>query len=273
MNQQVHHIIIRPHPNDINIFEEVLEFLPEYLSIMNDYLIVIEKDNSPERHAHIIIFHDYDRIDNKLRNLKQFIQNKIQNRNSILKRFIVVRNPKTEKDKKMVLGYVLKDLVADPTDVSELVLNANVRHTTKNKSFIIDNAGLLLECYQLYQENKIETDKIKNYKDIINVDRKNAVTTVLNYIYKQDPNHMKIEPEIFEKMIKDGYSFLGLSQKTKRDLYLEIKIHLDQINKIELNQVYCEYIKNPDDIDNIGDQLRYFKEHRMWDEINTWYHH
>lgn len=271
MDNNVHHIIIRPHPNDINIFESVLETLPEYLNQFDDYLYVIEKDNTLERHAHVIIFHKFDRLDNRLRKLKEFIQIKIKNRNSILKRFIVTRNPKSLHDKKMVLGYVIKDLGSVDTQGNSLVIKTDVRHTTKDKSFIIDNADLLLECYNYFQKNKISNDKNKNFKDIICINKNTAICTILNYIDKNKKyNEIKVYPELFDEMVLDGYSFLNISRCVKRDLYLELKIHMEEITDEEKRQFCCEYIKNPDE-GNMENFLYYVKETQNWSALVNWY--
>lgn len=273
MEKKVNHIIIRPHPNDINIFEEVLEFLPKYLDIFDEYLYTIEKDNTPERHCHLIVFHDFERIDNKLRKLKEFIQEKIKNRNSLLKRFIVTRNPKTLHDKKMVLGYVIKDLGSVDTEGNSLLIKTDVRHTIKNKSFIIDNVDLLLECYNYYQENQIKQEK-QNYKDIISINKNTAIVTILNYINQKRPNHTSndtmIYPELFDEMVHNGYSFLNISRCVKRDLYLELKIHMEEITTEEKRQFCCEYIKNPDD-GNTEQYLLYIRETQQYDLLLDWY--
>jgi hypothetical protein len=165
LNLKVNHIILRPHPNDINIFEEVLEKLSGYLKQFDNWYYIIEKDNTAQRHCHIIVNHNFDRIDNKLRKLKQYISDSIEGKSSLLNRFMVNKEAKTEHDKRMVYGYVGKD----------------INEANRMQSSCEEITNLIKENTSYYSENSIKT-KNKNFKDIISVTKNTAICQILNYI-------------------------------------------------------------------------------------------
>jgi hypothetical protein len=116
---------------------------------------------------------------------------------------MVNKEAKTEHDRKIVYGYVGKDITEE----------------NRMESSCVVMLYLVKDNIKYYSENSIKT-KNKNFKDIISVTKNTAICQILNYLEKEK---LELDPNIFIKMIKDGYSFLNLSKSTRRDLYLELK--------------------------------------------------
>lgn len=262
------HLIIRPHKNDIDIFEEIIEKLSEYIDkITENYIYTIEKDNSLDRHLHLIMQVKEDtRMDNKLRNLKSFINEKIKDRNSDLKVMLKTKSAKKEHDKQMVIGYVCKDV--NDADLEKdrigLITRSSYRHYVKGELEYPRS-----QCKKHYLSHSIEKPKEK----IINILPQFAIAQCEEIIEKLNYKNKGIIPEMFTEMVHLGYSFLKMSRYQKRQLYLELKIRNDKdITKDLINQFQIDFIAedlNPKSYELYYNQLEHIKTIKS-NKIKIW---
>ena len=255
LQHQVHHLTINPHPNDINMFEEILEDLPGYLNDFQNWFYNIEKDNTDSRHAHIIIHYSGKaRFDNRSRKIRKYLMGKIIGKESKQfgnKGFLTQTHPVDDHNKKKVLGYAAKDLMEE---------NRTAHSCDEIFQLCKDNVPYWLE-------HSVPVIKTKNYKDIININKNTAVCVLLNYIML---NKLELDPSIFEDMKEKGYSFIGLSTKNKRDIYLELKVHMGTSTIEDKSESYKDWLHNPEEQSPIG-MLLYYKENKDWNGLKAWF--
>lgn len=255
LQDQVHHLTINPHPNDINMFEDILEDLPAFLNDFENWFYNIEKDNTPQRHAHIIInYSGSARFDNRSRKIRKYLMDKIEGTCSKQygnKGFLRQSHPKDDHNKKKVLGYAAKDLCPE--------------NRTRSSGDVI--AHLCKSNVPYWLEHSDEKVTTKNWKDIINIQKNTAVCVLLNYIKL---NKLELDPSVFEDMKEKGYSFIGLSTKNKRDIYLELKVQMGTSTKEDKSESYKDWLHNPEEQSPIG-LLLYLKETKNWSGLKEWF--
>lgn len=248
----LHHLTINPQTNDINMFEEILEKLPELLNEFDNWFYNVEKDMTDSRHVHIIIaYKGKARFDNKTRHLKKYLFDKIIGKESKQPHFYCTSHPKDDHNKKYVSGYAGKD-----------IMDSNRIKYSSEEMF-----QFIQENVQYFLDNALKIAKGKNVKDIININKNTAVCVLLNYIKK---NKLELDPTIFIQMIKDGYSFVGLSKSNKRDIYIELKIHMETIGQEDESELMQQWLQNPDDQDASG-YLLFLRETQDWDRLRDWF--
>lgn len=262
------HIIIRPHKNDIDIFEEIIDKVPEFIDNITDkYVYTIEKDNTLDRHLHMVISHNEKRLDNKLRKFKNFINEKIKDRNSNFKVMFKTKSALNEHDQKMVIGYICKDVYdEDLTNVNgELGSKRNhYRHFAKGEL-----EYPLLQCKKYYLSHSIEKPREKT----INVVPQFAIAQCEEIIEKLNYNKNEIIPEMFTEMVHLGYSFLKLSKYQKQQLYLELKIRNDQkITKNLIRKFQADFLVddlNPNSLEMYYVNMEHIKSINC-DKMKIW---
>lgn len=232
------HVIIRPHKNDIDIFEEIMNKLPGFIEkITQSYIYTVEKDNSLDRHLHLIMSVKEDtRMDNQLRNFKKFINEKIKNRNSDLKVMFKMKIAKNKHDRQMVIGYICKDVDDEDLEIRQGSIGCKRNHYRHFAKGELEYPRL--QCKKYYLSHSVEKPSDK----VINILPQFAIAQCEEIFEKLNYKKNEIIPEMFTEMVHLGYSFLKMSRYQKKQLYLELKIRNDkEITKDLINQFQIEF--------------------------------
>lgn len=110
----------RPHINDHQLFEDFLNIILPMLEDYDKYAYVIEKDNTPNKHFHLILygnFPDYDKFKQKfsgkksgLTQFKKFLTRQTETELRVAEMGHKIKNnPKEPKNLKYYLGYINKE--------------------------------------------------------------------------------------------------------------------------------------------------------------------
>lgn len=238
-----YHIVLTPHPQDLQLFEENLSKIVHLIQRANYYSITIEHEET-NRHLDAVIFiPENKRFNNFINPLYELLHKVFDNSNTQFER-LIGGSKRTKKIKKediiYVLGYNLKEVV------------------------LLD--GVLVDCRNW---NNLETEKIKEAKEfyekektfrktsenqIISLNRNNVLFHLIQY-FKKNPETKFEDLQI--KMISDGYSFVGLTKPSLRRSYLEFLIHTNNHNNTHLSELADEMLISFDTLYNI--KVDYFK--------------
>jgi len=231
-------LTVRAHPNDYLIFEDFLLIILDYFKDKKR-LWSIEKDDTPDRHLHILIWShekDAEALYRKL-NTKTFkaIKERINNESNTCWKnhvdgFINLKKVKSEEESKTI-GYIFKE---------EKIKRCFKFDYSEEK---------ILDCVKVYYASKRAEESNKNpYADSIKLlTGRNAHANILNYCER---NSIRYDDNtIYYKMVRDGFSFANVGKKVMSDIFREIRVYknCEYLND-ELN-MNCEYLsENPHDV-------------------------
>jgi hypothetical protein len=226
-------ITFRAHVSEPQLFEDFISYFLPYISMKFPfYIYSIEKDDTPDRHIHILLQH----YETEKQKLKQKIEAKwykdfnksIKDKQTDLKCAIKYgKGPDGEdfgftmkiEDKMKCIGYIFKDI------------------TRRNKTSGLSQS-LITACCDFYFANR----RIKNATDndwkILTT--KNIHVKIEEYCKTTGQDVMS--PLLQFNMVKDKHTFIQLSTKQRKMAIAELRYYNGN-NNIEIRQDLCdEYI-------------------------------
>jgi hypothetical protein len=244
------HLVLNPHPNDLNKFSEFIPLITEWIQSKRSikfFSISVEygSDNKLSgKHLDIILFSSSDLSSNVINNkgkqvnLRGFIQ---QHKDQYL--------PNTQMLGKYGKPYYSYNNVKKGTEEYEIGYNMKEIKddnmiATENWNNYPDDLDID-ECLKIYHQQKSEDIKVKldNYLDIIPLTPKNAIQLLLNFI--EDNDIKDLDRDLQLESIRNGYSWIGLGKSQILRIFREIKIMRHEetqfdIDKIMNDQNYLE---------------------------------
>lgn len=212
-------IVLTPHIQDLQLFEEIISQIVHLLQRSNYYSIIVEHEET-NRHIDAVIFLPKNkRFNNFINPLYELLHKKFDNTNTVFEILIGgTRKSKLIKpsDTYYRLGYNLKE-------IEDLKTHKGGGALKKRFWTNIDNQ-ILLEAKEFYVQEKTFRKQTEN--QIINLNKTNIIFHLLKY-YKENKENIKELEEIQTQMITDGYSFVGLPRPSLRRAFLEFLIHID----------------------------------------------
>lgn len=234
-------LTFRPQPSEFDLLDTFFTIMKPQLidnkNIMN-YLIVIEEDNSINRHCHILV--EFKKTKSNDNQLKAFLRNKPFKafeqmlRNKLTNPLWCHDDRKlldTREDFLHVLGYCLKDI------------DACRRYYTYSEEDCVE----AIEYY--YQYKKI--DKSQPEKNNLKImTSKNLHVNIYDFCRK---NNMRPKEQqmVTMNMKKQGYMF---SQVNIKDTFQELDIHMNNDDYSDTN------FPAPEDLSNLMEQLYVLKD-------------
>lgn len=206
-------ITFRPHPNDSQLFEDFLIiFLPMLKKKIQNYVYVVERDDTAEKHFHCLVndksFTETGKVKQKLncKVLKKF--NKFLSFNSetnlnVSMHTHFIGGEKKEKNTQYFIGYCYKEN------------NVSRRDTNLPASYI----NSCLEYFNMIKRIDINDDE--SHRDVKYVKPNNIHRYVSDF--KKFEGEEFTYQHIHRRMIKQGYSFNQLSSKQLNYSISEIK--------------------------------------------------
>lgn len=237
-------LTVRPHPNDAPIFEDFLILFFNFINTnknikFNSYSI--EKDNTPDRHLHIILgtsFRDSDKLITAL-NSKQFKEYKSrlkfhdsnwtkriseEDECSAFINFKVL--PKTEDDVMKTIGYIHKD--------------SNSRRDTSQlqQKFLSE----CIELYYVHERNKAKKSD-PEAQCIRTLTLKNAIPHILSFCKRHNIGYDA--PAIRYRMVQNKYSFVNISSTNISRLFQEFRVMFGKERSNDKGELQAEEEVNP----------------------------
>lgn len=223
-------ITFRPHPNDNQLFEDFLIiFLPILKTRIQNYVYVVERDNTPEKHFHCVIndksFVDNSKVKSKisckpLQRFNKFLSINTETNNNIAHQTHFIGKEDKIKNTQYYIGYCYKE--------------DNVSRRDTNLPACDIQASL--EYYNSMK--RLETNETKSDVKYI---KANNVHRYINE-FRQWEGDDFVWVNLHRRMIRQGYSFIQLTSKQFNYAVSEIK--------------YMEQMEEDEDIDII-DSYRY----------------
>lgn len=209
-------ITYRAHIMEPQVFEDFLtSFLP-YISLkFPNYIYSVEKDDTPDRHIHLLLEHkekDKQKLKQRIeakyyKDFKKSIQDKQTDLNCAIK---YGKGPDGEdfgftmkiEDKMKCIGYIFKDI------------------TRRNKNGGLSQS-LITQCCDFYFSNR----RIKNATDN---DWKILTTKNIHIKIEQfcKQNNVDVNtPLLQQHMVKDKYTFINLTPKQRKMAFAELRYY------------------------------------------------
>lgn len=236
------HLVLRPHPNDLNIFEDQITIVENFIKkkkTIDFFSINVEYgDKYPSgKHLDIILF-SKSKIDTNILNEKGKQKNlkgtqrdwilKVNPEqkagNTIVNKYWNYKNVK-EEDYKFVIGYSHKEQEKHGINLAQnLPEDLNIK-----------------EMIEYYKNNKPEEIETNNYMDIVPLHSKNVTNLMLNFI--RDENISNIDKDLQILSMKKGYCWLDISPQKTKKLIHQIKVMRNEETQYDVEQI----IKNQED--------------------------
>lgn len=204
-------ITFRPHPSDAQLFEDFLIiFLPLLKKRITNYVYVVEKDNTPEKHFHCVINHksftETAKVRQKLKckallQFEKFLRIDTETNLNVAHQTHFIGNEDKIKNTLYYVGYCYKED------------NVSRRDTNLPASYIqeaLEYHNTMKRC----ETNEIEQD-VKYIKP-------NNVHRYINEFRKWEGDDFTWV-NLHHRMILQGYSFIQLSSKQFNYAISEIK--------------------------------------------------
>lgn len=237
-------LTIRPHPNDIILFEDFLILFFNFIKFNKNIKFStysIEKDKTPDRHLHIVLgtkFRDSDKLITAL-NSKQFkvFKERLKHHDTIWTKritedeasnafinFKVIHN--TEEDVMKTIGYTHK------------IENNERRDTTA-----LENS-FLTECIELYYAHKRNQIKEQDpeTQSIRTLTLKNALPHILSFCKRNNIGYNN--NTIMYKMVQSKYSFVNISAGNISRLFREFRIMFSKERSNDQQELLAEEAQN-----------------------------
>lgn len=222
----------RAHVSETQIFEDYLKILLPFITTHENYHYSIEKDDTCDRHIHVLLedkAKDMNAFQRKLdtKNFKVFWEH-IKDKLSVKDQLTFTKIVKPDEVKETI-GYIFKDV-----------------NSRQGSSKFTDKA-YIQECVELYWTMKRlkEKKKDENYVDVKIVTTKNFYSRVQEFCNKTltryDDDHL------LYKMKKAGHGFINISRKQKQEGFRELRIIKNQEKIDEEIQVKSEMYEHIDE--------------------------
>lgn len=238
------HLVLNPHPNDLNAFTEFIPEITEWIEskkAIKFFSISIEygKDNNKSnKHLDIILFAKSDLSSNIMNNkgkqvgLRGIIE-KYKNKNML----------STKMEGKYGLPYYCFKNIKLETYQYSIGYNFK-ENPEQNWNNLPLTSEEIQDCVNKYKNTSLEQiqSQLDNYMDIVPLNPRNATNLLLNFISEQ-----KLDPEdIYTKLqiisMKKGYCWIGLSKSQIQRLLLQIKIMRNEADEDEEASVIRDQI-------------------------------
>lgn len=224
-------ITFRAHPNDLVLFEDFLTiFIPLIKQRCENYLYVVEKDNTSEKHFHAVCsdksFRDTDKCRKKfdckpLQKFKKFITfNSESNLTHALQTHYIGQEDK-EKNTDYYIGYCYKED------------NLNRRDT----NFSMEKVELALKYYHAMKRVDINAPR----KVRIHV-KPNTFDTYLDEFRAYEGDDFTYV-NVFQRMVKAGYRFSSMTSKQVQLCLIEHRIERNEEDKYD-KAVHTDHCTN-----------------------------
>ena len=219
----------RSHVSETQIFEDYLNILMPFIKKHQEYHYSIEKDNTCDRHIHVLLednAKDMDAFKRKL-NTKdfklfwEFLRGKISHKDQLT--FTEIIKP---DDVKKTVGYIFKDV------------------NSRQGSSKFEDKEYIQECVSLYWTVKRLEARKPDIDDIKVVTTKNFYATTQEFCNKTNIRYD--DPDILYKMKKAGYGFINLSRRQKEEGFRELRIFKNQELTQDKINVKSEMYENSD---------------------------
>lgn len=210
---------VRTHPAETELFEDALTVLIPFIKSHTEYAYVIEKDNTPDRHLHTVVYGNYKDLNaykNKLSRTKfkifqdlinsGYIQSNHNAFNTQLVSKILDEAEVEQENVRTLLGYIYKE-----------------KNATRRESLFPEEI-ITLAIQQYWALERTKAKKVNKSDKKILTD-KTAETYITQWCEENYENGFKdtlIMSEIMTGMIKDGHRFYTIPMKTLRRIYNEM---------------------------------------------------
>lgn len=254
-------LTLRCSPLDIQLFEDIITLLLQEITQFMCHSYSVEKDETPDRHIHILVKTEHRDVSH----FKQLLKKKkfepffklLKNKNIETNQYALDIKPVKEEDYLNVLGYVYKETFCKrrySTETQETITNAiNTYHSTK----------------RLEQQNIPYSKKI-----VLSV--KNFHSHIEQFLIEHPEESIDDWYNMKIKMIMNNYSFFDISDKKVKIAIRELQMIKNPsqaevlMDSMDTEDIQSRWYKNPEyDPDylrtNFPDHL---KDSR--DEIDKW---
>lgn len=222
-------ITARCHVSETQLFEDYLSLLLPFVIKHQEYHYSIEKDESCDRHIHVVLedtAKDMDAFKRKLntkefKNFWDYIKDKLIHKDQLTYTAIIKPD-----DLKKTIGYIFKDV------------------NSRQGSSKFKDQEYIQECVDLYWTMKRLEARKTEVDDIKLVTTKNFYAITQDFCNKTTTRYD--DPDILYKMKKSGYGFINLSRRQKEEGFRELRIYKNQEYAQDKLNVKGEMYENTD---------------------------
>lgn len=220
-------LTFNPHPNDINKFNDFLHHLIPSIMTFPKYIMVIEKNETPDAHFHAIV------VDDTIRDSEKFCQ---KLRPHIVKAYKMYNHTETGKSKLRPKKFEEPawKVISFGKDKEKLIdrvgyLYKEIYNETRQTNLSLD---YLLDCYKTYHINekvKLQQQDLSGYDEWKLVVVNNAHITINHHIktvYKEKMNLTDDQIDridIVRDMRRYGYSFVKITEKQLEVIFADLR--------------------------------------------------
>ena len=224
-------IVLTPHIQDLQVFEESLSQIIHLLQRSHYYSIIIEHEET-NRHLDAVLFLPKSkRFNNFINPLYELLHKKFDNTNTNFE-ILIGGTRKTKQIKVADINYRLGYNIKEIEDLGSL---------EKHRFWTNIDVEKLKEAKEFYEKEK--TFRKTSENQIINLNKNNVIFHLIKYYTKNKQKCEELET-IQTEMISDGYSFVGLTRSSLRRAFLEFLIHIDNHNTLHLAELNTDMISS-----------------------------
>ena len=262
-------ITSRPHPSEIQIFEDwlllILPFIKE-----REYYYTVEKDDSCDRHLHVVLEDNAVDVTNfkkkletkKFKNFKDSIKNNLTD----FEQLTFCKKIK-EGEETINIGYIFKE--------------TNSRQGSSEFGQTVIAEEFITQCIKEYFTDERIKARGNEPDDVTIITSKNFYSKVNDYCKKNNITHA--DHTLYLKMIRGRYGFINISTKQLTRGFRELKImnkvedHEDVLNtRSELfdnsvpNYQMSEFEEISQDLKHILELLKNKKDFELEQKLNNY---
>lgn len=221
----------RAHVSETQVFEDYLKILLPFITNRQEYHYSIEKDDTCDRHIHVLLDDNAKDVNAFMRklNTKHFklFWDHLKDKVSVKEQLTFTKIIKDDEVKKTI-GYIFKDV------------------NSRQGSSKFEDKKYIQECVELYWtvERLIARKKKSNIKDVILMTSKNFYSKVQEFC---NTSGIRYDDEsLLYSMKQAGYGFINLTRRQKEEGFRELRILYDQEKTEDKLNVRGEMYENTD---------------------------
>lgn len=211
---------VRTHPAEIELFEDMLAILIPFCKSHTQYAYVIEKDGTPDRHLHMLVYGNYKDINafkdklkrKKFKDFQDLINSGYLQTNIHCFNTQLVNKDNEDENTRTLLGYIYKE------------------ENVVRRESLFPQEFITLAIKQYYALERTKSRKVMKSDKKILTD-KTAETYITQWCDQYFENGFKdatCMSEIMTGMIRDGHRFYNIPMRTLRRIYNEMSVEYKQ---------------------------------------------